>query len=889
MSVDVIATVGELAFSPSVEGEIQQRSAQKFKSLMESMSAMDLFPQLTSLLHPSCPDWFRAPISSHLSLLPLRPGGVRQTIDFIAGSTSNSSSTLGGVSNQTSPSAQPNISFDALARATKLLSSVPSTMTTETWTEALAPQLLDMLDDKALDDKRIASYVINNGFLSKRRLGSPGTTGWRLFVEPIIDSINPKNGSSSVQEEALRTAVSRLTVLVHLHSNPGVAKRILSPIILPLWGLYGYALDTRKSSWVDQIHQIISTHMKLSASESPLILLVENLLWDGKEFWTYGPGSKGGIEIRQREGATEFPHDVDTIVESISNRVNQFSSLLRSAVLTDSQLAGIFTHTSKRWLLGSQSALRHQRLENSGDVSGSPMEALVSAKLTQKLLEDYKDRIVSSIEGIIKLVELILSAFVTERRGSDKLRDKATQPSLASLGEIAMLSSETGGDEAESQETVSAALGLLSAMIASSESSLNNIDTDLLQNIQDSLDYIAQIHSPSDSSMSLTASNVLMLLQLHSAAPDPSKSNIDQKATDTLAEEKSRYQKALKFLSDDLAPVRVQGLSALTDFISKASPLLNVPSTVILLLSLLQDEDEYVYLSAIKALELLASNHPKTVIKLLVEKYADPHEESILDIRIKVGEALNKTIEHLGGLFTEEPAKLVSESMISVASRRGDRTKTMHKRERASRKVEKVRKEAEEAWDGEVPNEEDDDDEETQINAHIAKVVEGWADTGREEDIRLRTSALSILSIAIETNIAGVGATLTSTAIDCVLAILKLEKSEDRAILRRAAVLVIMSVVRAINAAAARGQRLEFGFAGENLREVVTVLRYVDVTEKDEIVKGHVRAVVESLEAWRQKSVIGALGEREDGGVGFGIDILRLGDGARRVRIEEVD
>ncbi|KAL8672921.1 MAG: hypothetical protein Q9224_007547, partial [Gallowayella concinna] len=178
------------------------------------------------------------------------------------------------------------------------------------------------------------------------------------------------------------------------------------------------------------------------------------------------------------------------------------------------------------------------------------------------------------------------------------------------------------------------------------------------------------------------------------------------------------------------------------------------------------------------------------------------------------------------------------------------------KRETAQRKLEKTWKDVENAWDGEVPGGDDgENDQEDEINKHVTKVVEGWADTGREEDIRIRTSALSILGTAIETNIAGLGAGIISTAIDCVLAILKLEKSQERAILRRAGVMVIMSIIKALDAANEQGHQLGFGFAGENLTQVITVLRYVEVTEMDEIVVGHIRAVIESLEIWQQKSI----------------------------------
>ncbi|KAL8647970.1 MAG: hypothetical protein Q9210_005249, partial [Variospora velana] len=819
MSVDLIAAVGELAFSPAWSIEIGRQFAHSFREIIDSKSALELFPQLTSLLHPSCPDWFRSPVSSSLSVLPLRPDGVRQIINFIAGSASDESGTPSATPNQSSG---PTVSLEALARASKLLTSVPSAMTPDVYISALAPQLLDLLDDSALDNNRIASYIIGSGFLSKRKLGSPGTTGWKCFAQPIFDAIDPPLAECPVLETALKLALDRLSTLVRFHSNPGLTKRLVGPNLLPLWGLRCYALEHRRTNWADQIHGILSTYVKISAAETQFLLLSDRLLWHGTAAWKFAPGTHGGIEIRKHYA--EESNQIDSVLETVDGRVIQYLSLLREAVLTDDQLGKVFAHTSRAWLLGCPS---QQRLEALGDDTKDPLESLVYAKLTYQLLDTYKDRITSSFEGIIQLVDPILSAFVAEHQQAGS-KDRRSELSRTGLGEIVRHDSEAEDNIHDAQGTVSSALALLSTVLGSSDVMAGNTDINLLDRVQDSLDYIAKTNF-SDSQLSMTASNTLLLLQSHREMPNVFKTAENKtKDVDILANDRNSHRKALRFLSDELAPVRAQGLSTLTDLVSKASPILNVPSTGILLASLLQDEDEYIYLSAIKTLGLLASNHPKTIVMMLVEKYTDAHEESTLDVRIKIGEALNKTIEHLGQLFAETVAQTVGESMIAIASRRGERPKTLQKRERAKRKAAKARKEAEDAWDGKIPgggnSDEEDIDEEGMMNAHVAKIVDGWADTGREEDTRIRASALSILSTAIETNIAGVGATITSTAVDCALAVLKLEKGQERAIVRRAAVMVIMSVVRAIDAAGERDQRLGFGFAGENLEEVVTVL-----------------------------------------------------------------
>ncbi|KAL8731155.1 MAG: hypothetical protein Q9166_003562 [cf. Caloplaca sp. 2 TL-2023] len=851
--VDLIAAVGELAFSPSFAAESRQKYRAIFDDLLDNKPAIHLLPMLTSLLHPSCPGWLRSPLLSHLSIIPLRPDGVKQIISFITGSTFDDTN---HIDIQADQSLGPNLSLDALGRASTLLTSVPGTMTSDEYFSALAPQLLDLLDDPATDYKRIGCYIIGLGILGKRRIGAPGTIGWKFFAEPILEALHPAIENCPVPERVLKRAIDRLFALVHFHPNPGLTKRLVVPILLPLWGLRCYAVDHQRTSWADQVYQILTTYMKISVTESQLLLLSNQMLWDGPPLWTFVPGDSGGIEIRKRETPTNDLGNMDELMRRIDDRVEQYSKLLAAAVLTDSQISMIFTHISKRWLHRPQSDPGYGTLDIKDSDPRDPLESLITAKLAHKLLEDYKDGITSSFEGVLQLIEPITSAFVAEEKRNLERQTSDSRPSLRGLGSITDRGS--GGEDGESTETLSTALSLLSAILAPSGKSINTSDAALLRSLQESLEYISQASSSLDISITMAASSILVLLQLHLDISEHSKATERSNAVDVHAENRSKHHTALTNLSNELAPVRAQGLSSLNTLITKASPVLNIPSTAILLISLLQDEDEYLYLSAIKTLGLLAANHPKTVVKLLVERYTDPHEDSTLDVRIKVGEALNKTIEHLGQLIVSEVANMVGESMIAVASRRGDRSKTFEKRQRAKRKADKARKAAENAWDGEILGERNDEnDEEGRMNDHIAKVLEGWADTGREDDIRIRTSALSILGTAIETNVAGLGATITSTAIDCVLAILKFEKGNGRAILRRAAVLVIMSLVKGLDAANERGIQLGFAFAGENLKEVITILRYVEVADSDEVVIGHIRVVIESLEAWQQKSLQG--------------------------------
>ena len=156
-----------------------------------------------------------------------------------------------------------------------------------------------------------------------------------------------------------------------------------------------------------------------------------------------------------------------------------------------------------------------------------------------------------------------------------------------------------------------------------------------------------------------------------------------------------------------------------------------------------------------------------------------------------------KTIEGLGGALVGDTASLVGESMIAVAGRRSKKPKAAQTRQENDQKAQSLKKEADEAWGGEAPDFEPD-----QQHLEDERLLRAWTlpnPTAPEDDIRIRTSALSILSAAIETNILGLGAKIVSQSIDLVLSLLMLETAPELAILRRAAVLVLASVVKVLN------------------------------------------------------------------------------------------
>lgn len=786
-------------------------------------------------------------------------------------------------------------------------------MSAEEYFAAISPQLLELLDDTHPDNPRAAAYIIGNGILGRRRFGSPDGVGWKVFAEPILQSLNPipvEQGTARadgllpllVSETSLASSVGRLASLVLLHPNPGLTKRLVFPCLRPLWSLSCFSKDLKRLNLFNKIFPVLCTYFKTSVGIEKLMTLSDNLLWDGDEFWTYGPGPAGGIEIRQRSRNFQSM-DMVRMMEIVDYRVDEFLQLLRSVIGEEDDVGSLFVYVSKRCLVGEEATDASNRLDAIDDERKDPLQSLVYAKLTQKMLEKYKSRLAANPKRIVELVNQLLTSYVTEYEGTQARRHAVAKSSFAGLRAIVDLTPKSNGSafsneqsqlKEDSMEMISISLSLLTDILSSPEFSL---DPEIFALFGSLRKILIQFTSPAMSMpipTTITASNIISLIDFHISAPTSNlPTDRGPKPLDRYAADRKLHLQSLSFLTDPLPPIRAQGLSQLTTLITKPSPILDIPSTTILLQSVLQDEDEFIYLSAIKALGSLASRHPKTVVKRLVESYIDVTEDVQLDVRIRTGEALLKTIESLGGALLGDTASLVGESMIAVAGRRSKKPKAAQTRQENHQKAQALKKEADEAWGGEAPDFEPD-----QHHLEDERLLRAWTfpnPTAPEDDIRIRTSALSILSAAIETNILGLGAKLVSDSIDLVLSLLMLEIAPETAILRRAAVLVIASVVKVLINDKEKGEEGLGWNLGGGWEEVKRVLHIVERSEADEVVSGHVKRVLDGLEEWLRRILVANVAGGE---IRFGLDEGRVRglavnprpvDGEKKPIIEEVE
>ncbi|KAJ5714694.1 uncharacterized protein N7483_011875 [Penicillium malachiteum] len=961
---DVISGTADLAFNKNIKGYDGQRKLQaQFVNIINDTPSAVLLPTLSAFLQTDTTPWFKSTVSSQIAQVPLRPGGVLQTIMFLASQFAPSL----GQEAQSEPSNGPHFTVQAIMQISKLLSSVPQHVEPSVYLTTIAPQLLTLLDGDDPDLKRTVSYTIGNGILGKRALGARGMIGHTIFVEPLFRTLTadldessmrwmmqypgfektksstPKSASLSkvvVNHEMIDLAIERLGSLALQHPNPGLVKRIVTPILLPLWGLACFTKEQDSKVLHEKVMALLQTFFSISVGVPPLKKLVDNLLWDGGSAWTYSSSSDGHISLVKRIHEGNEHLNMVRLIDSLQVRTELFASLLAADPSCEESTGEVFLYVSQKWLVQPSPEDKPQQLGESETI----FQRLISAKVAEKLLDSFKNTLSRHPLRVLDLIKQVIDGELHNLGAKSTSQSQASgKPSLSSLANI--VTSENTADQDESNkdtsESLSTAFSLLSTVLASPEFSISEMIKSLLESIKEKLDRLIPLLPPALSKPA-TTSSMLLEIQLTSQEHD------DTKPPPPHIADLETHRQALSNLNSNLPPVQAEGFSLLTQLIINSSPVLDIPSTLTLLLSIINDisestaNEEFIYLNAIKLIGTLASRHPRTVVKTLVDSYTDKSEQRTLDQRLKIGESLLRTVQDLGEALTGEIAKILGEAMVTVAGRRGNKPqaqrtrKKQEEKERRQEEREERKRQKEAAMSGgwkvttgptdskdEVTLADSDSESESpEQSIHAANIVAAWAagaaSDEEPDDLRVRASALSILASAITTNVRGLGPAVISSAVDLALATLTLEPAAESAILRRASAVLILDILRALDKIGEEQKTANIGFGFSliddgkggngngmqssgsstigNIPSMLRTLGFVESREEDVIVRGHLRVLIESLEAWLEKALMwgieGLDGEprMELGDRIAGLDIDPLaGRGPLRPRIEEIE
>ncbi|USP74555.1 hypothetical protein yc1106_01829 [Curvularia clavata] len=912
---DIVSALAELSFSPSSSEHARSRFSPVYKHIITEIPTSRLLPILTTFMQQPLPEWLKPVISRELSMIPLRSQGVRHTIEFLALSYLSKNSHV--PEGATGPSSQIPIPLEAITQASKLLVLPPSGITQDDWIRRLAPQLLHLLDGgEGKELSRAAGQIIAGGILSKKTTGAPGTVGWEIFAQPILHMVSPKNAkipsseklqntSVIVEEGDLKLALRRLNTLISSYSHAGLIRRLVSSLLLPLWTLFNYskARPSLEKEWTSLPKSIMLRYIEIACDAKQIDNIAQHLFWDGDGTWTFGPGSEGGVEIRRRaeyrqENDTSIMEGIVGQISNLDNRVNLLVSLLVEASIPDDFAASVFLSTTKRWL---QPAQPPAQLLADGDFMGDPLSALIDAKLSECLARHFQDRFARSPDHIIELMTHLIQNFVSRHRTASSKSRTSKRAMLSSIVQKRDQEDAESEDDTVNEDLVSFALSILNTLLVSPDFKKTPSVMGMLHELLPSLAYLTQsqdqTQSPVPSLIKNSASALLHLIMPMAGSSSTQASLEATKTTDPLAEHRATLRTCLSELQSPEPPNRTWSLNNIHSLLKNptAFPVIDVPSlTHTLLSSSLADPESYVHLAAIPVLVTMAARAPKPVVGILVDAFVDVDERSLklargkqtdekekelknaLDLRLRVGEVLNT---FTGGFdfwhsrghdgMRYRCAKQITEACLLLSSRRGQRAQTLSMRNEVADNERRLKEEAEAAWDGPIPNIFEPDGADPQEQADytaLHKIVSGWENTGIEEDVRVRASALSVLSTLLEHRLDVVRQVSIDASLQMVLFILTMEREDAKAILRRAAVLVIMGLLRGVDAAIESGQKDTVTLNFKQQQEVERVIKWVKDEDTDELVRDHASSVMEGMETLRIKE----LHRVRDNGLDFG-------------------
>lgn len=141
-----------------------------------------------------------------------------------------------------------------------------------------------------------------------------------------------------------------------------------------------------------------------------------------------------------------------------------------------------------------------------------------------------------------------------------------------------------------------------------------------------------------------------VLLAITSYLSAQKMSNMKHGKAASIEASKEKYRDAMKSLQDDLLPIRAHGMGMLKEMVLSKDPLVStgegLDQVLDIFVRLVQDEDSYIYLNAVKGLSALTDAYGNQIIKKLGAIYSDDKQK--LDNRLRIGEALLQTIQRCG-------------------------------------------------------------------------------------------------------------------------------------------------------------------------------------------------------------------------------------------------
>lgn len=126
------------------------------------------------------------------------------------------------------------------------------------------------------------------------------------------------------------------------------------------------------------------------------------------------------------------------------------------------------------------------------------------------------------------------------------------------------------------------------------------------------------------------------------------------------------FYEAITELSDQLVPIRAHGMALLRKLVEEKKDIAkkNIDSILTIFMDLLNDEDSFIYLNAVKSLTVIANAYPFISLTKISMRYTD-YSTFNEEYRLRIGESLLQIIQFCGNTL-EIHATIILESVLLV-------------------------------------------------------------------------------------------------------------------------------------------------------------------------------------------------------------------------------
>ncbi|KAL1915629.1 uncharacterized protein VTP21DRAFT_6388 [Calcarisporiella thermophila] len=565
------------------------------------------------------PNWLRSASGRYLSQILLKPDGVYIVLEFMVGDN-------------------PDVTFPQLDQIAKLLLSVPSQAKSgENYYGLIFPQLVDIIQritDIRSPKLRAATYVVarmanKSSNLTKKlvvsKLAKPFWLWWG-FEENVSsrDEIPTDSSFDPViaSEEELSISIYSLhRCLVGNEPSPILMETFLERALAPLYDLYSTSLRAKLHPRQSCL-ELLSTYFRVL----PRVEDLRRIIWPRREVTInrpyFAPGPTGGAELRvkcEEGGRPEV--NVEVIVGLLQDIGN------------DELMGDFFIN-----LLNEYMAL--QKLKESTESAKILSVLNIVLYMTDNLGPTILKRPFQIISFACSVLESVKPSSKNSLSAAEKEKSSTSSGMMDDLANIVSpeesLEAEIEAKE-DDEEILSLALSLLTAVLHDNEI-LSEQDLRTVHMADEQLQHL--LNHPAQEIRQM-ARDLRVAISARLASTEVS-SNASENSL-------RQYREAMRAIQDELLPVRAHGMAILRQMVLNRDPLVDgkeADKILNIFVQMVQDEDSFIYLNAVKGLSAMTDIHGENILIKLGEIYCDSRVD--LDVRLRVGEALLQTVQRCG-------------------------------------------------------------------------------------------------------------------------------------------------------------------------------------------------------------------------------------------------